>query len=263
MLGRHAHDDGRVAPRPAAGAAAPSCADAAWPARRCRPAARRRRRAPRARRRPRSCLRRGLATCASPGFASVAIRASTVPTSTVSPTSTRISSSRPAAAPRRRCRSCRWRSRRSTSSASTQSPTCFFHSTTVPSATETPIWGIVTSMASVLEELTAPPPARRRPGAGPPARAWARTGSARRASRRARPARRGPPSRARRSAPRPGRRRRTSALASSTITTFEHLRTLARIASSSSGTSERRSSTSIEAPSRSAVASSAVWTIAP
>ena len=31
------------------------------------------------------------------------------------------------------------------SSASTQSPTCFFHSTTVPSATDTPIWGIVTS----------------------------------------------------------------------------------------------------------------------
>ena len=51
--------------------------------------------------------------------------------------------------------------------------------------------------------------------------------------------------------------------ASSTITTFEHLRTLARIASSSSGTSERRSSTSTEAPSSSAVASSAVWTIAP
>src|SRR4051812_47728297 len=43
------------------------------------------------------------------------------------------------------------------SSAWTQSPTCFFHSTTVPSATETPIWGIETSIsvASVLEELTA------------------------------------------------------------------------------------------------------------
>src|SRR4051812_24917920 len=41
------------------------------------------------------------------------------------------------------------------SSASTQSPTCFFHSTTVPSATETPIWGIVTSICVlVLEELT-------------------------------------------------------------------------------------------------------------
>ena len=38
-----------------------------------------------------------------------------------------------------------------TSSASTQSPTCFFHSTTVPSATETPICGI---RISVVEELT-------------------------------------------------------------------------------------------------------------
>ena len=36
-----------------------------------------------------------------------------------------------------------------------------------------------------------------------------------------------------------------------------------RMAASSSGTSERRSSTSIDAPSRSAVASSAVWTMAP
>ena len=35
--------------------------------------------------------------CASPGFASVAIRASTVPTSTVVPTSTTTSLSRPAA----------------------------------------------------------------------------------------------------------------------------------------------------------------------
>ena len=52
-------------------------------------------------------------------------------------------------------------------------------------------------------------------------------------------------------------------LASSTITTFDVLRTDARIASSSSGTSERRSSTSIEAPSMSCVASSAVWTMAP
>jgi hypothetical protein len=52
-------------------------------------------------------------------------------------------------------------------------------------------------------------------------------------------------------------------LASSTTTTFEQVRTAARIASSSSGTSERRSRTCTEAPSRSSVASSAVWTIAP
>ena len=52
-------------------------------------------------------------------------------------------------------------------------------------------------------------------------------------------------------------------LASSTTRTLLVLRTEARIASSSSGTSERRSSTSTLAPSRSSVASSAVCTIAP
>src|SRR5438045_3212440 len=45
------------------------------------------------------------------------------------------------------------------SSACTQSPTRLRHSTTVPSATETPIWGMVTSAvpapASVFEEVTA------------------------------------------------------------------------------------------------------------
>src|SRR5213592_2781408 len=57
------------------------------------------------------------------------------------------------------------------SSTCTQSPTCFFHSTTVPSATETPICGIATSTEvcpspgasgpasssrrSIFEELTA------------------------------------------------------------------------------------------------------------
>ncbi len=51
--------------------------------------------------------------------------------------------------------------------------------------------------------------------------------------------------------------------ASSRMTTFDVLRTLSMIACSSSGTSERRSSTSIEAPSMSSVASSAVWIMAP
>src|SRR4051812_49986647 len=44
------------------------------------------------------------------------------------------------------------------SSRSTQSPGRFFQSAIVPSATETPIWGMVTSttvVASVGEELTA------------------------------------------------------------------------------------------------------------
>src|SRR5947209_13912324 len=43
-----------------------------------------------------------------------------------------------------------------TSSRSTWSPTPFFHSTSVPSETLTPIWGITTSTSvSVREELTA------------------------------------------------------------------------------------------------------------
>src|ERR687893_642511 len=94
--------------------------------------------------------------CASPGLASVAISASTVPTSTVSPTGTTISCSRPAAGASTSVSILSVEMAAMTSSASTQSPTCFFHSTTVPSATDTPIWGIVTSTyVSVLEELTA------------------------------------------------------------------------------------------------------------
>src|SRR4051794_25044264 len=93
--------------------------------------------------------------CASPGFASVAIRAITVPTSTVVPTSTRISCSRPVAGDSTSVSILSVEIEAMISSAWTQSPTCFFHSTTVPSATETPIWGIVTSIyVSVLEELT-------------------------------------------------------------------------------------------------------------
>src|SRR3954454_13065560 len=92
---------------------------------------------------------------ASPGRASVAIRAITVPTSTVSPTSTMISATRPVAGASTSLSILSVEIEAMISSASTQSPTCFFHSTTVPSATETPIWGIVTSMlVSVLEELT-------------------------------------------------------------------------------------------------------------
>src|SRR3954470_12599781 len=41
------------------------------------------------------------------------------------------------------------------SSAATTSPTAFFHTAIVPSATDTPIWGMVTSTVSVSEELTA------------------------------------------------------------------------------------------------------------
>ncbi len=93
--------------------------------------------------------------CGSPGLASVAIRAITVPTSTVSPTSTTISATRPVAGDSTSVSILSVEIEAMISSASTQSPTCFLYSTTVPSATETPIWGIVTSiMVSVLEELT-------------------------------------------------------------------------------------------------------------
>jgi hypothetical protein len=83
--------------------------------------------------------------CASPGFASVAIRASTVPTSTVVPTSTSTSRTRPVAGASTSVSILSVEIEAMISSASIQSPTCFFHSTTVPSATDTPIWGMVTS----------------------------------------------------------------------------------------------------------------------
>src|SRR3954465_14918794 len=93
----------------------------------------------------------------SPGLASVAMRASTTPTSTVVPTSTRISRTRPLAGASTSVSILSVEIEAMISSRSTQSPACFFHSTTVPSATETPIWGIVTSTArgSIGEELTA------------------------------------------------------------------------------------------------------------
>src|SRR3954465_14695929 len=94
--------------------------------------------------------------CASPGLASVAMRAITLPTSTVDPTSTMISCTRPVAGASTSVSILSVEMEAMISSACTQSPTCFFHSTTVPSATETPIWGMVTSTSSsVFEELTA------------------------------------------------------------------------------------------------------------
>ena len=73
-------------------------------------------------------------TCASPGRASVAIRAITVPTSTVSPTATTISATRPLAGDSTSVSILSVEIEAMISSAWTQSPTCFFHSTTVPSA---------------------------------------------------------------------------------------------------------------------------------
>src|SRR4051794_35263731 len=96
-------------------------------------------------------------TCGCPGRSSVSIVASTVPTSTVVPTSTSTAVTRPVAGEGTSVSTLSVEISTIGSSASTQSPTRFFHSTTVPSATDTPIWGIVTSTAavSVGEELTA------------------------------------------------------------------------------------------------------------
>ncbi len=87
--------------------------------------------------------------CASPGLASVAIRAITVPTSTVEPTSTMISCTRPVAGDSTSVSILSVEIEAMISSASTQSPGCFFHSTTVPSTTDTPIWGIATSISGL------------------------------------------------------------------------------------------------------------------
>src|SRR4051794_7734886 len=95
-------------------------------------------------------------TCASPGRAPTSIVARTVPTSTVSPTCTASDATRPLAGDGTSVSTLSVEISTIGSSDSTQSPTRFFHSTTVPSATDTPIWGIVTSTSvSVGEELTA------------------------------------------------------------------------------------------------------------
>src|SRR5205085_1033584 len=78
------------------------------------------------------------------------------PTGTVTPTSTRISVTRPAAGDGISVSILSVEISTMVSSRSTQSPGRFFHSAIVPSATDTPIWGIVTSTTpvSVGEELT-------------------------------------------------------------------------------------------------------------
>src|SRR4051795_2200523 len=94
--------------------------------------------------------------CASPGTPPVSIVASTVPTSTVAPTSTSSDTTRPVAGDGTSVSTLSVEISTIGSSDSIQSPTRFFHSTTVPSATDTPICGIVTSTAVLIgEELTA------------------------------------------------------------------------------------------------------------
>src|SRR4051812_4788867 len=85
------------------------------------------------------------------------MRARTTPTSTVSPGCTRISATRPEAGDGISVSTLSVETSPIDSSASPQPPTRLRHSTIVPSATETPICGIVTSTAVELvgEELTA------------------------------------------------------------------------------------------------------------
>src|SRR3954453_2629882 len=94
--------------------------------------------------------------CGCPGFEPTSIRASTSPTGTVTPTSTRISVTRPAAGDGISVSILSVEISTIVSSRSIQSPGRFFQSAIVPSATETPIWGIVTSTVVLVgEELTA------------------------------------------------------------------------------------------------------------
>src|SRR3954471_19822954 len=95
--------------------------------------------------------------CASPGDAPVSIVANTVPTSTVAPIPTSSDVTRPVAGDGTSVSTLSVEISTIGSPASPPSPTRLFPSTTVPSATDTPIWGIVTSTSdtSVREELTA------------------------------------------------------------------------------------------------------------
>ena len=82
------------------------------------------------------------------------MRASTVPTSTVSPSGTRISVTTPEAGDGTSVSTLSVEISSSVSSASIVSPTCLFHFVIVPSDTETPIWGMTTSTAVVLDIST-------------------------------------------------------------------------------------------------------------
>ena len=223
--------------------------------------ARRRRRAPAVRRAPagRSCGRAAVAAVGEPSRppapgrrdAADAIRASTSPTGTVSSTAT--SSSATIAAARRRHLGVDLVGRDLADRLVGRDPVAAVACATRPACPRRPTRPSAASTTSTIVAARrvsrrgahGTPPGRARRLAAPPARAAARTGSARRASRRARPGRRG------RSKPCSAISAATCApaahveLASSTITTFEQRATESRIASSSSGTSERRSSTSI------------------
>ena len=113
------------------------------------------------------------------------ITASLVPTSTVSPSWTRICWTTPLPGLGTSVSTLSVEISSSGSSAATSSPSCLSHFVIVPSETETPIWGITTSTAvSVAMSLlsTQRGPAvlrpRRRPAGCMPSRAAARTGPA-------------------------------------------------------------------------------------
>ena len=94
--------------------------------------------------------RRGAARLGSGGAGaapSAAIRARIVPTSTVSPSLTRISVTTPVPGDGTSVSTLSVEISSSVSSASMCSPTCFSHLVTVPSETETPICGMTTSTA--------------------------------------------------------------------------------------------------------------------
>src|SRR3954453_4726700 len=93
---------------------------------------------------------------ASPGDRPGWIVRRTGPPSTGAPTSTSSDTTRPVAGDGTSVSTLSVEISTIGSSDSIQSPTRFFHSTTVPSATDTPICGIVTSTAVLIgEELTA------------------------------------------------------------------------------------------------------------
>ena len=101
----------------------------------------------------------GCAAGASAGApASPPITASFVPTSTVSPSWTRICVTTPLAGLGTSVSTLSVEISSSDSSAAISSPTCLSHFVIVPSETETPIWGMTTSTASVVAISTRPAP---------------------------------------------------------------------------------------------------------
>jgi len=88
-----------------------------------------------------------------------AIRAMTVPTSTVSPSWTRICATTPSAGLGTSVSTLSVEISSSGSSRPIASPTCLSHFVTVPSDTDTPIWGITTSVCIPVDTV---PPSRRR-----------------------------------------------------------------------------------------------------